>query len=149
MVVGRTKAGKTSLLRSLGLFDSQVKKTESIEYSPTYIDSPGEFIDMPRFYHAVITSSAKAGVVLFVVDSSSPDGLPSGIAKTFAAPVLGCINKIDLLKEEDYEEKINYAKSMLLEAGAKEVYAVSAKEGKGVRELSERIKEILRRCEMK
>ncbi|AER65937.1 Miro domain protein [Thermovirga lienii DSM 17291] len=145
MVVGRTGVGKTTLLEKLGLLNSAVKKTESVEFAPQFIDTPGEFMEMSRFYHALITSSTKADVVLLVVDASNPGQLPPGISKAFAAPVLGCVNKIDLLCG-DCEEKVDNARKKLLEAGVEEVYAVSAKEGIGVRELKEKIEEILWRC---
>jgi ethanolamine utilization protein EutP len=145
MVVGRTKVGKTTLLKALGFLGSSVRKTEAVEYSPQFIDTPGEFMDMARFYHVLITSSSKAAAVLVVVDATNPGQLPPGISKTFASPVLGCVNKIDLL-DGNYEEKVDSAQRKLLEAGVEEVYAVSAKEGTGVRELKARIEEILRRC---
>ncbi|MCD6183630.1 MAG: 50S ribosome-binding GTPase [Thermovirga sp.] len=145
MVVGRTGVGKTTLLQKLGLLSSTVKKTESVEYAPQFIDTPGEFMEMSRFYHALITSSTKADAIVLVVDAANPGQLSPGISKAFAAPVLGCVNKIDLLGS-NYEGKVDYAREKLLEAGVEEVYAVSAKEGTGVRELKARIEEILWRC---
>ncbi|KUK14374.1 MAG: ethanolamine utilization protein [Synergistetes bacterium] len=142
MVVGSTGAGKTTLLKALELSPGAVKKTASISYNSFSIDVPGEFLDIPRFYHTLISSSVKAALVLIVIDASNPKPFPSKISKAFRAPCIGVINKIDLLGNNG-AKKIRVAKSFLEEAGVKEFYEVSALSGKGIDELKRAIENFL------
>ena len=64
MVVGQTGAGKTSLLKALGVWEGRVRKTEALAYGPQCIDTPGEFFDIPMFYHVLIQTSIKAAVII-------------------------------------------------------------------------------------
>lgn len=54
MLVGPVGSGKTTLFKALyGRLD-KVRKTQSIEFEyDGNIDSPGEFINIPRMYHAL------------------------------------------------------------------------------------------------
>ncbi|MCS7232488.1 MAG: EutP/PduV family microcompartment system protein [Synergistetes bacterium] len=142
MVIGSTGVGKTTLLEKLGLRNKRVKKTESVDVDAFSIDTPGEFLDIPRFYNALIVFSSKAKIVLLVVDAVDPKPFPSGISKVLRAVALGVINKIDLLYDGK-ELKIDLARKFLRDAGVKEVFEVSALTGFGLIELKKRIDDIL------
>ena len=58
MVVGQTGAGKTSLLKALGVWEGHVRKTEALAYGPQCIDMPGEFFDIPMFRDIADTQHA-------------------------------------------------------------------------------------------
>ncbi len=138
MVAGPAGAGKTSLLRALGLLEGNVRKTEAIGFSETTVDTPGEFFDMPRFYHALITTSVKAGLVLLVADPLRRLRRSSGFARALRAPVIGVITKLDVARPEDVEA----ARDSLKYSGVSEIYAVSSLRGDGIRELAERVRSL-------
>lgn len=142
MVIGSTGVGKTTLLEKLGLRRKGVKKTESVDVDAFSIDTPGEFIDIPRFYNALIVFSSKAQLILLVIDASNPKPFPSRISKILRAPVIGVINKIDLL-DNSGDLKVELARKLLKEAGAVEVFEVSAFTGVGLGELKDKIGSVL------
>lgn len=142
MIIGSTGVGKTTLLDKLGLKRGKVRKTESIDVDAFYIDTPGEFLDIPRFYNALIVFSPKARVILLVIDALNPKPFPSNLSKVLRAPVLGVINKIDLLDRRS-DGKLDLARRLLKNAGVKEVYEVSAVEGTGMDKLKKRLEELL------
>ena len=49
MIVGPTGSGKTSLLKALGIWDQDVRKTEAVSFGDDAVDTPGEFFDIPHF----------------------------------------------------------------------------------------------------
>ena len=85
MVVGQTGAGKTSLLKALGVWEGHVRKTEALAYGPQCIDTPGEFFDIPMFYHVLIQTSIKAAVILFLMDPLRPKHVVPNFSKTLRA----------------------------------------------------------------
>lgn len=148
MVIGSTGVGKTTLLEKLGLRRRGVRKTESVDVDAFSIDTPGEFIDIPRFYNALIVFSSKAKLILLVIDASNPKPFPSRISKILRAPTIGVINKIDLL-DSSGDSKIELARKFLEEAGVMELFEVSAVTGAGLRELKDKIESLLERDDLR
>lgn len=81
MLVGPVGGGKTTLFKALyGRLD-EVRKTQSIEFEyDGNIDSPGEFINIPRMYHAFIQTASDIDTIVYVHPSDelefrSPPGL--------------------------------------------------------------------------
>jgi len=138
MIVGPTGSGKTSLLRALGLWEGDVRKTEAIGFGETAVDTPGEFFDIPRFYHALIMTSVKAGLVLLVADPLRRSRHSSRFAHALRAPVIGVITKIDAAGADDVEA----ARNSLKNSGVSEIYAVSSLSGDGIEELAERVRRL-------
>ena len=135
MIAGPTGSGKTSLLKALGLWEDDVRKTEAIGFTDMAVDTPGEFFDIPRFYHALIMTSVKAGLVLLVADPLRRSRHTSRFAHALRAPVIGVITKIDAALPEEIEA----ARRSLRNSGATEIHAVSSLRGDGMKELSERV----------
>ena len=139
MAVGPPGAGKTTLLAALGLVEGRVRKTEMVTFSPLSIDTPGELLDNPRLYHAILMNATKARVVLFLEDGTRDSRYPPGLARSIRAPVLGVVTKSD----EATAEGVRRAREVLLRAGAREVRRCSSVTGEGLREMKERIEELL------
>jgi len=135
MMVGPVGAGKSTLLRALDLSEGEVRKTEAISYSEEAIDTPGEMISIPYFFNALILNSARAGLVLFLMDAGRPSPSPSRLALAMKAPVLGVISKVDLADEAGLAK----ARAALQTAGAREIFEISSISGVGLKELKERI----------
>jgi ethanolamine utilization protein EutP len=142
MVMGPTGAGKSTLLAALGGSQEVAKKTESVVFTDSSVDTPGEAFDMPRLYFILINSAVKSGLVLLVADATRPRFFPAGFTKVMKGPVIGVINKIDVAGEAG----IDLSRRALKVAGVKEVFAVSGKGGQGLEALKARIEEILGRC---
>lgn len=135
MVVGTTGSGKTTLLNALGLGAPKVRKTEMVDYSGGAIDTPGEMLDSPLYYHALITTSTKARLVLFIADPKQERAFPKNLALTLRAPSIGIITKADVSSDEEIER----AKKSLAHAGLSEFYVCSAKTGAGMESLSGKV----------
>lgn len=136
MVIGRSEAGKSTLMSALGLIDGAVSKTEAVDFRGSCIDTPGELLESPIFRHTFMPLSCKAGVVLLVMDPFQHSSFPPGITSILRAPVLGVVTKIDL---EGAADKLERARRMLRQAGAKEVFNVSSVTGEGLDGLKAKI----------
>jgi ethanolamine utilization protein EutP len=137
MVIGPVGAGKSTLLRSVERAEGEVKKTEALTYLDQAIDTPGEMIAIPHFYHALILNSVRAGVVLLLMDGHRPTPLPPRLALAMRAPVLGVVTKTDLAAPES----VIQARRALERAGAGEILEVSAVTGQGLGDLRRRLAE--------
>ena len=141
MIVGPTGSGKTSLLKALGIWEKDVRKTEAVSFGDQAVDTHGEFFDIPRFYHALIMTSVKAGVVLLVADPLKRSRHSSRFAHALRAPVIGVITKLDAASPDDVE----FARNSLKNSGVTEIHTVSSLRGDGVDALAERIRKLRER----
>ncbi|MBM7866971.1 ethanolamine utilization protein EutP [Heliobacterium gestii] len=107
-------------------------KTQMILYHDSMIDTPGEYIQSPRFYAALQVTAADAAMILLVHDGTKRSvSIPPGFAGMFACPVIGVVTKIDR-PEADQQT----AAARLKQAGIKEsMFFVSARTGEGLAEL--------------
>jgi ethanolamine utilization protein EutP len=135
MVIGPSGAGKTTLLKALGISDASHCKTEAICYSSNAVDTPGEFFEIPRFYHALITSATKASLVLLVADPTRHVRFPSMFTKAIRTRSIGVVTKSDLADKE----LVSRAEAELRKAGVSEVFLVSSVTGQGLDLLRQRI----------
>jgi ethanolamine utilization protein EutP len=132
MAVGPVASGKSTLLSALGLGPRQVRKTEALVYNGgASIDTPGEMLSIPRFYNALILNSARAGLVLMVMDGAFPIWLPSRLCLALKAPAVGVVSKIDLAEPQSLDK----ARRALKSAGVEALFEVSARTGQGLSEL--------------
>lgn len=128
MVLGPSGSGKSTLLRALTLIEGEVKKTESIVYSPYAIDTPGEMMHIPYLYNALILNSTRASLALFLVSAKRTARLPAKIALALKVPAVGVVSQIDGAKQED----IDRAERILTIAGLKKIFKVSSITGEGI-----------------
>ena len=132
MIIGPVASGKSSLLAALERGPKEIRKTESLTYHQARsIDTPGEMLAIPRLYNALILNSARASLVLMVMDGIRPLWLPARIALALKAPVVGVITKMDLADEGSADR----AARSLAVAGVSKVFKVSVVTGQGLDEL--------------
>lgn len=133
LVVGPRGAGKSTLIRALEGHSQPVGKTQMIECRGGAIDTPGEYLELPRFYSALLVTAQQADVVLWVAAAGGPRFRPPpGLAASFCRTVIGVITKIDLPGAS-----CEAAAQELEAAGVKKpYYAVSAHTGVGLAALS-------------
>lgn len=141
MVAGPTRAGKTTLLKALGMID-EVVKTQMVVHGNDFIDTPGELLNHLYLYRSLLQNANKARVVLFLVDPTQESRYPPKFSTAIHGIVLGVVTKIDIATEP----MINKAHKALVVAGAKEVMYCSAKTGEGIPELKKRIESLIGRC---
>jgi len=130
IVVGKTNSGKTTLVQALlgqKLIDC---KTQSAEYYEGIIDLPGEYLENPRYYGAIITLSQEASCIILVHDVTSEEScFPPNFGCMFNARIVGVITKLDL---HHTAQELTNAEQILGQAGASEVVAVSAMTDEGL-----------------
>ncbi|MDF2873483.1 MAG: ethanolamine utilization protein [Sporomusa sp.] len=133
LLIGGIGAGKTTLKQRL-LNESLVYlKTQALDYSSVFIDCPGEYLEIPRYYHVLIDASFGAAEVWALHDATRRTcPFPPKFATAFRRPVIGIVTKVD--QETACPE---VAEGNLRKAGITgPVYHVSAKTGLGIPELA-------------
>jgi ethanolamine utilization protein EutP len=128
MVIGPVGAGKSTLLQALGLDQGRPRKTQALTYLGQAIDTPGEMLTLPRYYNALILNSARARLVLFLMDGSRPTPLPARLALALKAPVAGVVSKADMSDPG----RLLRAEEALRNAGVERIFQVSALTGAGL-----------------
>lgn len=136
--IGASGAGKTTLIRALQ-GSGEARKTQTITFEGRFIDIPGEYLDIPRLNHAVITTAMDASAIIVVQDSTSmKPTTPPGFCRMFNIPVYGVISKIDASSAD-----VKRASEYLKMCGASgEYFLVSSVTGDGVEALKALIKNI-------
>jgi len=135
ILIGGTKAGKTTLLKVLNgeKFKKIDIRTQSLEFEDQSIDTPGEYIENRQYYTALISAAQEAEIIGLVADATAEQYFfPPTFASIFTRPVIGIVTKID-----DQKANIDYAKNILNMAGVGKIFLTSALTGKGITELSD------------
>lgn len=139
ILVGRSRCGKTTLIRRLHNLDMQYHKTQSIEAWSDAIDTPGEYTDTPFFSRgAAITPAYDADIVCFCHDCGNDIcRLPQMFSMSFARPVIGIVTKADT-EDTPTEQAVTFLEN----AGARHIVITSALTGRGIAELIDLINTI-------
>jgi len=135
ILIGGTKAGKTTLLKVLNgeKFKKIDIRTQSLEFEDQSIDTPGEYIENRQYYTALISAAQEAEIIGLVADATADQYFfPPTFASIFTRPVIGIVTKID-----EPKANIDHAKNILNMAGADKIFLTSALTGKGITELSD------------
>lgn len=130
IMVGKSGAGKTTLTQALLGKKLEPLKTQCTDFHDKIIDIPGEYLENPRFYNAIITMAFDADIMVLVCEANSEANyFPPNFGAMFNMKVIGVITKLDI---EDDELMLEKVKASLLQAGATEVFTVSAVTNEGV-----------------
>jgi len=138
MLIGASGAGKTSLVNAI-TGTGEAKKTQAISFLDSFIDIPGEYMDIPRLNYAVTITAMEAHAIFVVQDAtSSKPTTPPGFCTMFNIPVFGIITKID-----SPIANIARAKEYLKLCGEKgEYFCVSSVTREGIEEVKKLIESI-------
>lgn len=132
MLIGPSQCGKTSLTQCLRGENIHYQKTQAIVWSPTTIDTPGEYLENRSLYSALLGSACEADIIATVLNADAPwSPFSPGFTSSMNRPVIGVVTKADLASME----QISLVKSWLWEAGAHNVLVTSAVNNNGVAEL--------------
>ena len=92
LLVGSIGAGKTTFRQRLQGLPIEYAKTQAIETFASAIDTPGEYLEVGRYKHALMLASYDVDVVVLVQSATSDETrFPPGFATTFNREVLGVI----------------------------------------------------------
>ncbi|WP_288527996.1 EutP/PduV family microcompartment system protein [uncultured Secundilactobacillus sp.] len=141
MFVGPIGCGKTSTIQRLTHQEFKYNKTQSVEFFQDYIDTPGEYIEHRRMYTNIATTAMDANVVVIILGVNDQRLIfPQGFSTMFAMPMIGVVNKMDLVDYDLQHPDYLRVAAQLKAAGAKEIVALSAKDGKNISILEETVK---------
>lgn len=133
LLIGGIGAGKTTLKQKLLNQSIIYLKTQAMDYSSIFIDCPGEYLEIPRYYHVLIDASYVAAEVWALHDATRWNcPYPPNFASAFRSPVIGIVTKID-----HCDACPAHAEDNLRRAGITgKIYHISAKEGAGIQDLA-------------
>ncbi|MCO1604522.1 MULTISPECIES: EutP/PduV family microcompartment system protein [Desulfosporosinus] len=139
LLIGGIGAGKTSLKQLLLNEQVSYQKTQMLDFSHTFIDCPGEYLEIPRFYHVLIDASHRVSEIWALQDATKQRSFyPPKFSKVFRKPIIGIITKMDLPKAN-----IKQATAFLNYAGIEEpFYSTSIMDEVGVAPLRKRLEEL-------
>ena len=130
MLIGQSQCGKTSLMQCLRGEPLSYHKTQALDYADLAIDTPGEYLENPCLYSALITTSYDADVVALVQSADHPQSFfAPQFASVFNKPVIGIITKADQGQDA---AALEAARDKLQLAGAHTLFVTSAVTREGI-----------------
>lgn len=128
MLVGAIGCGKTTFRQRLQNREIVYSKTQTTNFDPDVIDTPGEYLEYSHFNRALLLASYEADLVVLLESSTALESkFRPGFAMLFPKPVLGLVTKVDIADAPG----IVRAKSMLELAGVFEHFEISSLTGDG------------------
>lgn len=138
MFIGAIGCGKTTLMQRLKNEQIHYNKTQAINFSNNFIDTPGEYMEYHQMAHQLEATSMDADIVVLLQSVTDRRLIyPTGFCSMFAKPTIGVITKIDL---DTKPADIEYSKNTLLNAGVNQVIQVSAVSGQNIDQLQALLK---------
>ena len=130
VLMGRSKAGKTTLAQYITNQDVSYHKTQAFNVVNGFIlDTPGEYLEGTVFRGALTVIAADADIVVFVQDATENGTMfPPSFCSLFCKPVIGLVTKSDIATEKQIEN----SKAYLRMAGASKIFVISSITGDGV-----------------
>ena len=131
MFMGRSGAGKTTIMQALYGEDIAYKKTQYVNYSKYIIDPPGEYIEDKQFGFALALYSYEVDVIGFILAANEPFSLYSpGTVAMATREVVGIVTQINA---EDANPKL--AEEWLKLAGCEKIFFVDSVTREGLDDL--------------
>lgn len=136
LLVGGVGCGKTTLLQRLQGHEIAYAKTGEIYTTGSMIDTPGEYLELPWFKHALRLASFEAELVVLLASATVAEArFQPGFTTFFMPPAVGVVTKVDIASADE----VRVAGDHLRLAGATEILEVSALTGVGMAALAARI----------
>lgn len=130
-LMGRSEAGKTSLVQAINGEKLHYEKTQYTKVDKNMIDSPGEYAESKRFSVGLACFSFEADVVALVQSADEPFSLFGQCLQSFILrPLIGVITKGDSPKAN-----IPMVRQWMENAGCERIFIVNNVTGEGVSEL--------------
>ena len=134
--IGTSGSGKTTLIEALRGEKLVYRKTQYIDYSDNFMDTPGEYAEGNDLAGALAVYSYESDVVGLVLCATDDFCVfPPACAPVANRPVIGIVTKCD-----EPNANPNLAKMRLELCGCERIFFTSAKKHTGVEELLEYLK---------
>lgn len=131
ILMGRSGAGKTTLIQALKGEELTYRKTQGVEYGGFLIDTPGEYAENATLGRALALYTYEADVVGLLLSATEDYSLyPPCVTSQANREVIGIVTQID--REEANPDK---AENWLRLAGCKKIFRVSSKTKEGVTDI--------------
>lgn len=136
-LMGRSEAGKTSLIQAMNGEELHYEKTQYTKRDDNTIDSPGEYAESKRFSVGLACFSFEADVVALVQAADEPFSLFAPCVQSFILrPVIGIITKTD-----SKYANVPMVREWMENAGCERIFEVNNVNGEGVSELLDYLKD--------
>ncbi len=136
ILMGRSGSGKTTLIEALRGEKLEYRKTQYIDYSDNFMDTPGEYTEGNDLGGALAVYSYEADVVGLVLCATDDFCVfPPACAPVANRPVIGIVTKCD-----EPEANPELAEMRLKLCGCDPVFFTSSKNGCGIQMLLEYLK---------
>lgn len=128
LLVGSIGAGKTTFRQRLQGTPIEYAKTQAIETFGNTIDTPGEYLEVGRYKHALLLASYDVDTVLLIQAADNDDTrYPPGFASSFNREVVGVVTKVGLATPSQIAQAVTH----LQRAGASPILTVDSITGEG------------------
>ncbi|WP_078000254.1 EutP/PduV family microcompartment system protein [Edwardsiella tarda] len=132
MLVGPSRAGKTSLCQCLCGEVLHERKTQTIVWSPTSIDTPGEYLENRRLYSALLASASEAEIIALVLHADAVcSPFTPGFTEPMNRPTIGVVTKADVADAVSLARVAGW----LEQAGGQRIFITSARMKRGIADL--------------
>ena len=132
-LMGRSEAGKTSLIQALRGEELHYEKTQYTITDGDTIDSPGEYAESKHFSVGLACFSFEADVVALVQSADEPYSLFSPALQSFILrPLIGII-----IKTDSPYANVEMVRQWLVNAGCSKIFVVNNVTREGTKELME------------
>lgn len=133
MFIGAVGCGKTTLMQRLKAEKIKYDKTQAVEFSANFIDTPGEYIEHHQMENTLRQTSLQADIVVLLQSVTDRRLVyPQGFCTMFSKPTIGVITKIDLDRKP---ADLKFSRHLLLSAGVDKIIALSAVSGENIDQL--------------
>ena len=131
--MGRSGAGKTSLIEALRGEELHYRKTQIINFESDFMDTPGEYAEGRDLGGALAVYSYEADVVGLVLSATDEYSIfPPACAPVANRPVVGVVTQCDKA-----DARPDVAAMRLWLSGCERIFLTSATDRRGIDELLE------------
>ena len=136
ILIGRSEAGKSTLISALKNEKLEYHKTQYVDYEDFIIDTPGEYAETKNLGGALAVYSYESDVIGLVTSAIEHYPLvPPNIVGLATRPVIGIVTKCD-----HRDARLDMAEIWLREAGCEKVFFTSSYNKNGINELLDYLK---------
>ena len=136
-LMGRSEAGKTSLVQALKGEELHYTKTQYTNTDEQVIDSPGEYSETKNVAHALACFSFEADVIGMLIAADEPFTLFCPACQSFVnRPLIGVITKI-----HSPHANLPMVRNWLVQTGCERIFEVDNATQEGLDELKAYLEE--------
>jgi len=131
ILMGRSGAGKTTLIQALKGEEQVYRKTQGVEHGGFLIDTPGEYAENATLGRALALYTYEADIVGLLLSAVEEYSLyPPCVTSQANREVVGIVTQIDKA-----DAKADRAENWLRLAGCKKIFRVSSRTKEGILDL--------------